>query len=67
MSAPKNCGPAAAGVFTVVVVALFLGKFEWANYLLYAAFVCLVLAAVMVLHFFIRLWKAIPDPSTGPP
>jgi len=60
MSAPKIAVLlGAAGVFIVVVVALFLGKFEWANYLLYAAFVCLVLAAViMFLHFFIQLWKA---------
>ena len=60
MSAPKIAVLlGAAGVFIVVVVALFLGKFEWADYLLYVAFACLVLAAVIiVLHFFIQLWKA---------
>jgi CBS domain-containing protein len=60
MTAPKIAALlGAAGIFTVVIVALFLGKFEWADYLLYAAFVCLVLAAViMVVHFFLQLWQA---------
>jgi predicted transcriptional regulator len=59
MSAPKIAALlGAAGFFGVVVVAIILGKFAWADYLLYAAFVCLGLAAVsMILHFFIALWK----------
>jgi uncharacterized membrane protein YuzA (DUF378 family) len=59
MSAPKIAALlGAAGFFGVVVVAIILGKFAWADYLLYAAFVCLGLAAViMILHFFIVLWK----------
>jgi predicted transcriptional regulator len=59
MSAPKIAALlGAAGFFGVVVVAIILGKFAWADYLLDAAFVCLGLAAViMILHFFIALWK----------
>ena len=61
MSAPKIAVLlGAAGIFIVVVVGLFLGKLESADYLLYAAFGCLVLAAVIiVLHFFTQLWKAL--------
>jgi predicted transcriptional regulator len=59
MSAPKIAALlGATGFFGVVVVAIRLGEFAWADYLLYAAFVCLGLAAViMILHFFIALWK----------
>ena len=59
MSAPKIAALlGAVGFFGVVVVAIRLGEFPWADYLLYAAFVCLGLAAViMILHFFIALWN----------
>ena len=58
MSAPKIAALlGAAGFFGVLVVAVMLGKFAWADYLLDAAFVCLGLAAVIIiLHFLIGLW-----------
>lgn len=59
MSAPKIAALlGAVGFLGVVVVAIRLGEFAWADYLLYAAFVCLGLAAViMILHYLIGFWK----------
>jgi hypothetical protein len=57
MSAPKIAALlAVAGMFGVVV-SVMLGKLTGADYLLDAAFVCLVLAGfIMILHVLIRLW-----------
>ena len=58
MSAPKIAALLGlAGMFGVVVSVL-LGKLQGADYLLDAAFVCLVLACVvMILHVLIGLWR----------
>jgi hypothetical protein len=57
MSAPKIATLlGAAGMFGVVV-SVMLGKLPGADYMLDAAFVCLVLAGVIViLHVLIGLW-----------
>ena len=57
MSAPKIAALlAVAGMFGFVV-SVMLGKLPGADYLLDAAFVCLVLAGViMILHVVIGLW-----------
>ena len=57
MSAPKIAALLGAAGLFAVVVSVMLGKFAGADYLLDAAFVCLGLAAViMILHVFIGLW-----------
>jgi hypothetical protein len=57
MSAPKIAALLAiAGTFGVIV-SIMLGTLTGADYLLDAAFVCLVLAGViMMLHVMIGLW-----------
>jgi len=57
MSAPKIATLlGAAGMFGVIV-SVMLGKLPGADYMLDAAFVCLVLAGVIViLHVLIGLW-----------
>jgi uncharacterized membrane protein YfcA len=57
MSTPKIAALLAAAGMIGVVVSVLLGKLSGADYLLDAAFVCLVLAGViMILHVVIRLW-----------
>lgn len=57
MSAPKIASLLAiAGTFGVIL-SVMLGTLSGADYLLDAAFVCLVLAGVtMMLHVVVRLW-----------
>ena len=57
MSTPKIAALIAAAGMIGVVVSVLLGKLPGADYLLDAAFVCLVLAGViMILHVVIGLW-----------
>jgi hypothetical protein len=57
MSTPKIAALLAAAGMIGVVVSVLLGKLPGADYLLDAAFVCLVLAGVtMILHVVVGLW-----------
>lgn len=57
MSTPKIAALLAAAGMIGVVVSVLLGKLPGADYLLDAAFVCLVLSGVVViLHVLIGLW-----------
>jgi hypothetical protein len=57
MSTPKIAALLAAAGMIGVVVSVLLGKLPGADYLLDAAFVCLVLAGVItILHVVIGLW-----------
>jgi hypothetical protein len=57
MSAPKIAALLGLAGMLGVIVSVMLGKLSGADYLLDAAFVCLVLAGViMILHVLIRLW-----------
>jgi hypothetical protein len=58
MSAPKVAGLLGIAGLSGVLVSVILGKLPGADYLLDAAFVCLGLAAIVVIfHVLIGLWK----------
>jgi uncharacterized membrane protein YfcA len=58
MSTPKIAALLAVAGMIGVVVSVLLGKLPGADYLLDVAFVCLVLAGViMILHVLIGLWR----------
>jgi hypothetical protein len=57
MSAPKIAGLLGIAGLSGVLVSVILGKLPGADYLLDAAFVCLGLAAIVVIsHILIGLW-----------